>query len=523
MAGETGYATTSYGGSGASASAVTGVGAGLTLLAGVVTNDLITGKAGGQTITGGTGNSDTLTLKATSSVTPDTVSAVIIRRDSANTSSRPTMLAFQHMTSGATALGFGSSILWQGEDSAGNLQDYAAIDSYLSVVTDGAESAAIGFRCIDAGVMQTGFNFTLSLFGTGASIVGQNTVNNTTLNVLSLRKRVVNAAGVSQVGANGVGVGAVWDAPSSTGSIRAAVNTRAVLTDATNGAEDAEFRLGLRVAGANPAEGAEQFQFSKRGLGVSLGGLATTVAAKTGSYTLTDADSAVFVDSTSGANTQTLPTPVGRAGRVFVIKRVNDGPAVTIATAAGTIDGATTVVMTNKGEYRAVQSDGTNWHVISGRNNYDEMLLLGAAATSISFDDMTGVDEVEILGWILGAADNYMHATVNNAVTNLAYQSIQTDGAFGHTTAARIANVNTGGHTLCQLRMNIAVQAGLHRMGFAKSGNRTSGAAWNQYLRSNVCYADATTPIAAVGLEIDTALGFAAGSIFFCNRKRRAA
>jgi hypothetical protein len=105
------------------------------------------------------------------------------------------------------------------------------------------------------------------------------------------------------------------------------------------------------------------------------------VSAKTASYTLTDSDATVVFNTASGAMTATLPTAVGRGGRRFVIKKLGGTTAnpLTIASNGGTIDGATSEIISVAGGFREVISDGTNWHVIGGKI---EPIILSSTATT---------------------------------------------------------------------------------------------------------------------------------------------
>lgn len=98
------------------------------------------------------------------------------------------------------------------------------------------------------------------------------------------------------------------------------------------------------------------------------------VVTKTGTATLTDAERVVLADATSAAFTLTLPTAAANAPYdVFYIKKIDSALAniVTIdANASETIDGLLTITLANRGETVTLQSDGTNWRVIS-RRAYD--------------------------------------------------------------------------------------------------------------------------------------------------------
>lgn len=90
------------------------------------------------------------------------------------------------------------------------------------------------------------------------------------------------------------------------------------------------------------------------------------ISTKTSAYTITSDDSVILADATSSAFSITLPTAVGRSGKKYFIKRINDGSNnVTVDTTSGqTIDGETSQVLTTQYETITVISDNSNWHII---------------------------------------------------------------------------------------------------------------------------------------------------------------
>lgn len=97
-------------------------------------------------------------------------------------------------------------------------------------------------------------------------------------------------------------------------------------------------------------------------------GLVAALATKTAAYTLTATDSVILASATSAAFTVTLPTAAGIAGRTYTVKKTDSSAnTVTIATTSSqTIDGLSTLVLTQQWEYVQVISDGSNWQVIDG-------------------------------------------------------------------------------------------------------------------------------------------------------------
>lgn len=92
----------------------------------------------------------------------------------------------------------------------------------------------------------------------------------------------------------------------------------------------------------------------------------SSIVTKTGAYTATDFDVVIICDAASGAFTITLPTAVGRKGKLFDIKKVDaTANAITVdGDGTETIDGALTQVIAM--QYNAIQivSDGSNWHIL---------------------------------------------------------------------------------------------------------------------------------------------------------------
>jgi hypothetical protein len=97
------------------------------------------------------------------------------------------------------------------------------------------------------------------------------------------------------------------------------------------------------------------------------GSMALPWVTKTSSYTVLATDYTILCNNTSGAITITLPTASGIAGRVYVIKKISGaGNNVTIDGAgAETIDGSTTDLITTQYNSIMIQSDGTDWYILS--------------------------------------------------------------------------------------------------------------------------------------------------------------
>ena len=90
-------------------------------------------------------------------------------------------------------------------------------------------------------------------------------------------------------------------------------------------------------------------------------GVAYPYVAKTATYAIVDAD--YTIDCTANTFTTTLPTAVGRAGQVYVVKNSGAGTITVATTSSQTIDGATTKTLAAAAVLR-VQSTNANWIII---------------------------------------------------------------------------------------------------------------------------------------------------------------
>ena len=95
---------------------------------------------------------------------------------------------------------------------------------------------------------------------------------------------------------------------------------------------------------------------------------AVTLVSVVESYVVVDTVGFVVADATTAPLTVTLPTPVGDEQRVITVKRVNPTNAVTVATAASTIDGQASVILAEQYSSLTAESDGATWHIIASVN-----------------------------------------------------------------------------------------------------------------------------------------------------------
>ena len=88
--------------------------------------------------------------------------------------------------------------------------------------------------------------------------------------------------------------------------------------------------------------------------------------AVTTTYTVEPFVRVVLANATGGAFTVTLPNAYGKMGQQPIyVKRTNSGAnAVTIASAGGTIDGASSQSLATQYATLPFVSDGTNWFIL---------------------------------------------------------------------------------------------------------------------------------------------------------------
>jgi hypothetical protein len=97
------------------------------------------------------------------------------------------------------------------------------------------------------------------------------------------------------------------------------------------------------------------------------GSLGLPVTTKTSGGTVASTDFSTICNNTSGSITVNLPTAAGIQGRIYVIKKISAaGNNVTIdGFGSETIDGGMTYSITTQYSYVMIQSDGTNWYILS--------------------------------------------------------------------------------------------------------------------------------------------------------------
>jgi hypothetical protein len=105
-------------------------------------------------------------------------------------------------------------------------------------------------------------------------------------------------------------------------------------------------------------------QSSPTSIGHFGGAIAFPMAAtaKTADYVLLETDGTIKVDTTAANRAVTLPDPATCKDRIYVVKRVTaGGNSLTVAGAAGNVDGGASVAISSNNECWGFQSDGVGW------------------------------------------------------------------------------------------------------------------------------------------------------------------
>jgi hypothetical protein len=82
--------------------------------------------------------------------------------------------------------------------------------------------------------------------------------------------------------------------------------------------------------------------------------------------TVTTSDITVFCDATGAAQTANLPAASSMTGQILILKKI-DSSANTVTldpNSTETIDGSSTLVLSNQGDGVAIQSNGSNWYIV---------------------------------------------------------------------------------------------------------------------------------------------------------------
>lgn len=128
---------------------------------------------------------------------------------------------------------------------------------------------------------------------------------------------------------------------------------------------------------------------------------------QTNTYAILTTDATVLVSGASNAYSATLPTAVGVAGKIYMIKRTDATPAntVTIATTSSqTIDGVTTRKLQTQYEQFTVISDGANWQILSHTypqvwTAYTPTITSFGTTSNVSFFYRRVGDSIQVRGY----------------------------------------------------------------------------------------------------------------------------
>lgn len=94
--------------------------------------------------------------------------------------------------------------------------------------------------------------------------------------------------------------------------------------------------------------------------------LRPSIVTVTNDYTATDLDYTIIANGGAGGMSVHLPAVDTVEGKIFIVKKINAIGTVTITTnGSETIDGSATSSLTTQYQSVMLQSDGSNWHILS--------------------------------------------------------------------------------------------------------------------------------------------------------------
>lgn len=165
----------------------------------------------------------------------------------------------------------------------------------------------------------------------------------------------INLTGLSIATGTGAGLG-LTIGTTTTSRLGFYGATPVAQRSATTDLGDVLSNTGLRAAGtAYPITTSGAINFTGA---FSTSNLKSGYVAKTSTYTITTSD--YTIDCTSGTFTVTLPTAVGNAGRIYVVRNGGTGTITIACNGAQTINGVATKILNTQYSGFTIMSDGAN-------------------------------------------------------------------------------------------------------------------------------------------------------------------
>jgi hypothetical protein len=266
-------------------------------------------------------------------VSTDTSDQVVIENSSGNADTAPDLVLFRNSASPANSDNLGN-LVFRGEDSAGDIHNYASLTSSISVVTNGAEdgildlmSSASGtlasrvrLKADKVGIHETDPSFPLHISNTGAG---------TTLNIECSTNDASSGADITLLrrrGASGAGqdndiISTIWFRGKNDASSPEEVDYGCIegsISDASDGTEDGKIQVKTVKAGTLTSRmvlSSDDLFLDNLNIRTHLGTgtkIGTATGQKIGFWNATPVDQPAAVsDLTVSASSGTLPTANG--------------------------------------------------------------------------------------------------------------------------------------------------------------------------------------------------------------------
>lgn len=277
-------------------------------------------------------------------------------------------------------------------------------------------------------------------FTDGQLLIGNTSGNTLTKATLTAGSNITitNAGGsitiASSGGISGLTIGTTTITSGTTG--RVLYDNAGVVGEMTTTGSGTVLALATSPSFTTPALGAAT------GASVTLtgvmkaAGVNQTYLSQTGDYTVLATDGTV--ELLTNAGTFTLPTPVGIQGRTYTLKNAQTANALTVATAAGNIDGSSTVAVS--GGSITVQSDNANWRITSS---------LGIDITTLAQGDLLYASAVNVLTPLNKDANATRYLSNTGTTNNPAWAQVAlATGVSGDLPLANLAQASAASRLL---------------------------------------------------------------------------
>ena len=157
--------------------------------------------------------------------------------------------------------------------------------------------------------------------------------------------------------------------------------------------------------------GTDLTQYTSSFVSPMLNGIRGNSVEVSTNYTVIDTDWRIRMNAAAGTRTVTIPTAVGRGGKIFVIRKVDTTFNIVsvVPSLLETIGGFSSWELRNPNDLVEIFSDGTTWHIIDYSNyDYNGYRRIGTTAPNRYY--IAGMDAQGALGALTAVTANTLYA-----------------------------------------------------------------------------------------------------------------